>query len=35
MNYDYWEFEYTIDNNGTIEELIEKVREILEIENII
>jgi ABC-type oligopeptide transport system ATPase subunit len=29
---DDWEFEYTIDNNGTIEELIEKVRDIL-IEN--
>ena len=29
------EFEYVIDNNGTIEELIEKVREILTKENII
>ena len=29
------EFDYVIENNGTIEELIEKVREILTKENII
>lgn len=32
---DDYEFDYTIDNNGTIEELIEKVREILVKEKII
>jgi hypothetical protein len=32
---DDWEFEYTINNNGTIKELINQVRAILEMENLL
>jgi hypothetical protein len=32
---DYYSFDWVIDNNGTIEELIERVKEILLIEKII